>query len=78
MKKLLTSLLCVMMVVCFMPAMAWADDGDTTQSPVAQIGDTTYTDLQIAVNTAEALVEVEHFIRKFPFIGQCHVQMAHI
>ena len=25
MKKLLTSLLCVMMVVCFMPAMAWAE-----------------------------------------------------
>ena len=59
MKKLLTSLLCVMMVVCFMPAMAWADDGDTTQSPVAQIGDTTYTDLQIAVNTAEAGQTVE-------------------
>ena len=28
MKKFLTSLLCVMMVVCFMPAMAWAD-GET-------------------------------------------------
>ena len=28
MKKLLTSLLCVMMVVCFMPAMAWADGAE--------------------------------------------------
>ena len=31
MKKLLTSLLCVMMVVCFMPSMAWADDSETQQ-----------------------------------------------
>ena len=51
MKKLLTSLLCVMMVVCMMPAMAWAD-GETMQNPVAQIGDITYPDLQTAVNAA--------------------------
>ena len=32
MKKLLTSLLCVMMVVCFMPAMAWADGEESVSS----------------------------------------------
>lgn len=41
MKKLLTSLLCVMMVVCFMPAMAWADGEEgavETTLPEAQDG----------------------------------------
>ena len=54
MKKLLTSLLCVMMVVCFMPAMAWADAGEETntdsQNPAAVIGTTSYDTLQAAVN----------------------------
>ena len=37
MRKLLTSLLCVVMVVCMMPAMAWADatDSDTAGSQTA-------------------------------------------
>ena len=34
MKKFLSLLLCVMMVVCFMPAMAWAD-GEETAGDVA-------------------------------------------
>ena len=51
MKKLLASLLSVMMVVCFMPAMAWAD-GETV---VAKIGDTTYTSLSAAINAAETV-----------------------
>ena len=45
MKKLLTSLLCVMMVVCFMPAMAWADvedsGGGTSASTSTEITATT-------------------------------------
>ena len=32
MKKLLTSLLCVMMVVCMMPAMAWADEPSESEA----------------------------------------------
>ena len=35
MKKLLVSLLCVVMVVCFMPAMAWADDDIGAQAGTA-------------------------------------------
>ena len=35
MKKLLVSLLCVVMVVCFMPAMAWADDDIGAQADTA-------------------------------------------
>ena len=39
MKKFLTSLLCVMMVVCFMPAMAWADGDEVgTTLPEAENG----------------------------------------
>ena len=54
MKKLLTSLLCVMMVVCFMPAMAFADaDADTDDSAVvAKIGENTYSTLGEAINGA--------------------------
>ena len=54
MKKLLTSLLCVMMVVCFMPAMAWADSEtteDTTEETtyVAKVGENQYQTLEAAI-----------------------------
>ena len=52
MKKLLTSLLCVMMVVCFMPAMAWADGDDPSSGSmkVAEINGIQYESLQKAVD----------------------------
>ena len=53
MKKLLTSLLCVMMIVCFMPSMAWADSdaAEETGTVVAKIGDAQFTSLQAAINS---------------------------
>ena len=50
MKKLLASLLCVAMIVCFMPTMAFAAEGET----VAKIGEATYTTLQEAIDAATA------------------------
>ena len=56
MRKLLTSLLCVVMVVCMMPGMAWADEGETCSAPncshVAAIGSAHYSTLQSAVDAA--------------------------
>lgn len=34
MKKLLTSFLCVMMIVCFMPVTTWANDGESSNDKV--------------------------------------------
>ena len=51
MKKLLTSLLCVMMVVCFMPAMAWAE-GDDAAVYVAEVNGSKYESLASAVDAA--------------------------
>ena len=59
MKKLLASLLCVAMIVCFMPTMAFAaEDGsgtgeETSATKVAKVGETEYATLQEAVNVAE-------------------------
>ena len=54
MKKLLTSLLCVMMVVCFMPAMAWAD-GTTlpsaTEGTITLTEDVTLSEYTVNENT---------------------------
>ena len=50
MKKLFAALMCVAMVTCYMPAMAFADANENTV--VAKIGETTYTSLQTAVNEA--------------------------
>ena len=33
MKKVLISLMCIIMVVCMMPGMAWADVSETIQTP---------------------------------------------
>ena len=57
MKKLLTSLLCVMMAVCFMPAMAWADGEpteDTTEETTyaVSIGEQGYSTVGAAINAA--------------------------
>ena len=64
MKKFLTSLLCVVLIVCFMPAMAWAgsdapcDDGDGCQHAAAIIteaGTTTHYDtLQEAITASNS------------------------
>ena len=43
MKKLLASLLCVAMIVCFMPTMAFAET-----EAVAQVGETTYNSFREA------------------------------
>ena len=51
MKKLLTPLLCVMMVVCFMPAMAWAE-GDDAAVYVAEVNGSKYESLASAVDAA--------------------------
>ncbi len=53
MKKLLVSLLCVMMVMCMMPAMAFAD------GEVAKIGDTPFISLDAAVAEASTGDEIE-------------------
>lgn len=49
MKKILIALMCVIMVVCFMPTVAMADTGS---EPAAKIGEAKYGTLQEAVNAA--------------------------
>lgn len=51
MKKLLASLLCVMMVFCMMPGMAFAEG----EPVVAKIGETTYTSFSAAMDAANAM-----------------------
>ena len=59
MKKFLASLLCVMMVVCFMPSMAWAEEavencpnGDSCTEHAAVIGNSHYKTLEDAISVA--------------------------
>ena len=47
-KKLLSMILCVIMVVCFMPSVAFAD-GD-----VAEVDGTGYSTLSAAISAAES------------------------
>ena len=49
MKKLLMSLLCVAMIVCFMPTMAWAAEASNENSPVEV---STYNELALALQKA--------------------------
>ena len=60
MKKFLTSLLCVMMVVCFMPGLAWADGdaADPNNTVVAKIGNAEYSTLADAVAATQGGEEI--------------------
>lgn len=50
MRKFLITMMCIIMVVCFMPTVAMAREGE---EKVAKIGNIEYATLQEAVNAAE-------------------------